>query len=240
MQDALFVIRDLNRIDSDIAAARKMLADMIAAVRSTTALVAAENETLAKTGEALAKALDEERKLSRRMEEYVIRRDRTQKLIDEGKAPDFQSANRQLQQCAAIVDDLELEVLEAMELREELEAEVATITERLAATRAKDSSGRSAYRDASPGLKKTVTELTARRPPFLERLNPDERRIYTNLHDAGNAAMTHIEHGVCQDCNREVPQQALLEVESGKRIHRCRGCGRFFFSVIHPESEESG
>jgi predicted nucleic acid-binding Zn-ribbon protein len=240
MQEELFVIRDLNRIDGEIAAAQEALADMIAAVRETTDAINAEKQAAAQTAGDLEAIRDEERRLSRRMEEYILRRDRTKRLIDAGQAPDFQSAQRQLEQCAAIVDDLEVEVLEHMERREALEALLAESDERVTALREQDTAGRARYGELSGGLKAAVASLTEQRPALLDQLNPDHRRIYEDHHRAGRRALTHITAPVCMACNREAPPQVIIDVDRGHRIHRCRGCDRFFFSVIHPESEESG
>ena len=240
MHEELFVIRDLNRIDIDIKRARATLSGMIAAVRSSTDAVAAQKVTIGEAEASLAAVRDAERQLNRRMEEYTIRRDRTKTMIDEGRAPDFLSARRQLEQCTVIVDDLEVEVLEHMEQREEMEARLVALNEQLERTRQEDQTGRSRYTEASPGLKATVAELTAQRPALLERLNPDHRRIYGDHHRMGREALTHLEEKVCQSCSREAPAQVIMEVNYGKRIHRCRGCDRFFFSVIHPTLEESG
>jgi predicted nucleic acid-binding Zn-ribbon protein len=240
MHEELFVIRDLNRIDIDIKQAQAEIAGMIAAVRASTDAVTAQKVSIAESEAALAAARDAERVLNRRMEEYVIRRDRTKKLIDEGRAPDFLSARRQLEQCSVIVDDLEVEVLEHMEQREDMEARMVNLIEQLARTREEDLAGRSRYAEAAPGLKAEIAELNTKRPALLERLNPDHRRVYGDHHRMGRESMTHLVGKVCQACSREAPAQVVMEVEHGKRIHRCRGCDRFFFSVIHPSLEESG
>ena len=142
MHEELFVIRDLNRIDGEVSQARATLAEMVAQVRTTTAAITAGKEALAQTEASLAAVRDAERKLNRRMEEYVLRRDRTKTMIDEGRAPDFLSARRQLEQCTAIVDDLEVEVLEHMEQREEIEAQLEEQKEALQVTRQDDTKGR--------------------------------------------------------------------------------------------------
>lgn len=240
MHEELFVIRDLNRIDINIKQAQADLAGMIAAVRASTASITTQKVTIAEAEAALTVSREAERALNRRMEEYVIRRDRTQKMIDEGRAPDFLSARRQLEQCTVIVDDLEVELLEHMEQREALEARIVALAAQLVTTREEDAQGRARYAERSPGLKASVAELTSQRPALLERLNPDYRRVYEDHHRLGREAMTFLEDKVCQACSREVPPQVLMEVEHGRRIHRCRGCDRFFFSVIRPTLEESG
>ena len=216
MHEELFVIRDLNRIDMDIKHARAELAGMIAGVRASTDSVIAQKVVLGESEAALTALREAERRLNRRMEEYVIRRDRTKEMIDEGRAPDFLSARRQLEQCTAIVDELEVEVLEHMEQREEMETRIATLIEQLERTRQEDQAGRDRYAEASPGLKAQVAELTTQRPALLERLNPDHRRIYENHHRLGRAALTHLEGKVCQSCSQESPPQVIMEVEHGK------------------------
>jgi predicted nucleic acid-binding Zn-ribbon protein len=240
MHEELFVIRDLNHIDGEIETARGALAKMIADVRATTDAINAAKKAIVETTASLDAVKEEERKLNRRMEEYILRRDRTKKLIDAGQAPDFLSAQRQLEQCAAIVDDLEVEVLEQMEHRETLEAQIATTEAQVVALREQDNRGRGAYTETSPGLKAEIAALTERRPALLDRLNPDYRRVYGDHHKAGRRALTHINYPVCAACHLEAPAQIIIEVEQGKRIRRCRGCDRFFFSVNHPGLEESG
>ena len=239
MQEELFVIRDLHNIDAEIDAARARLAEMVGRVRQTTAEVSEAKAALAEIEAAVAAVQEEERTLNRRMEEYILRRDRTRGLIDAGKVSDFITASRQLDQCEQIVDELETEVLDRMERREELEGKSAAAGARLAAGRAADTEARQPYHQEAPTLKSRIETLTAQRVPLLGRLNPDYRRQYSDLRGRGKLALCNITDAACSACHETPPPQVIIEVGAGTRIHSCRGCQRFFFDVSERGDHEA-
>ena len=238
MLDELFIIRDLGRLDAAIDADQGALATMVEAVRATTAEVAAAKAHLTESEAALQASREQERTLSRRLHDYTKRRDDTRTLIDSGRAPDFAVAQRQWEQLQQITDGLETETLEAMEAREAAEAALAAAEARLTAGRAADTAARERYHAASPGLKARVAAQTGERPPLLGRLQPERRRQYEDLRTRSMEPLARIVRGNCSHCHQGVPPQVVNEVRTGRSIHLCRGCGRFFFDIREETGEE--
>ena len=240
MQDELMVIRDLNRLDQDNDADQASITGMIDAVKASTAEVVAAKAHLAASQAELAARQEAERALNRKLNDYTKRRDDTRTLIDTGRAPDYQTAQRQLDQLAQITDDLETETLEAIMAREEAESELASAEQRLTDGRAADTAAREQYHASSPGLKAQIAERLERRPGLLDRLMIDRRRHYENLRGREMYAITFIKAGACEDCHQRAPSQAVNEVLAQSRIHTCRNCGRFFFDVRRARPAEEG
>jgi len=231
VQDELFVIRDLNQVDAEIDQANKAIRDGVSAVKETTARVAANKARLQAADAALAELQTRERELNRRVAELTGQRDRTRQLIDTGRAPDYARATLQLTQQETLLDDTETDLLETMEAREAAEKEQAVSTDAVARARKDDAAARQRYRDTSPGLKAEIAAKTAQRPPLLDKIEPDRRRQYEDLRKQGLDALSHVVRGACNRCYQNAPPQIANEVLSGRRIHTCRGCGRFFFAV---------
>lgn len=237
MVDELFVIRDINRIDLEIARAQKGLRDGVDAVKTTTARVAERKARLQTAESELARLQAEERENSRRLKELTALRDRTKQLIDSGQAPDYDKATQQLQQQAELADEAETALLITMEEREAAEAELAEATASLERARTGDANARRRYKQTSPGLKAEIAEKTAQRPALLDQIEPSRRRQYSDLHKQGLDALAHVVKGACNQCYQNTPPQIANEIRGGRRIHNCRGCGRFFFAVRDEEEQ---
>ncbi|MEL6350037.1 MAG: hypothetical protein AAFV53_43455 [Myxococcota bacterium] len=231
MKDALFVIRDLNTLDQAIKDARQDVQQMIDTVKGTTAAVAQNKTALAEAEAAQSALKDEERSLNRRLAEYTRRRDDTDRLINAGQVGDYQTAAKQLSQLTEIADDLETELLEVMERHEAAQQATEAQQAALESARQADKASRARYHERSPGLKGEIQEKTAAREPLIQALPIDERRKYILLHERGVDVLARLLGTACDHCYTEAPPQHVLEVQSGKRIHTCRGCGRFFFDV---------
>jgi len=230
-QEALFRIRSLWKLDHGADEALREIRRLADRVRSTTAAIIASKELVQSTAAELEAVTAAERKLNRRMEEYILRRDKTRRMLDEGQVSDFITASRQLDQCTMIADDLELEVLEHMERMETLSEQLSMLKLHLAGERVADTEARAEYHERAPVLKAEAATLQAGRGAILALLFPEQQRGYATLRRYGLEPLTNIIDGTCKACHRRVPPQAALEVQSGKRIHTCRGCGRFFFEI---------
>jgi predicted nucleic acid-binding Zn-ribbon protein len=229
--DELFVIRDINNIDLKIAADQRALRKGVAGVQQTTAAVAATRKALAEASARLEQLHGVERDLSRRVKELTVQRDRTRHLIDAGQAPDYDRAMQQLSQQDALLDETETTYLETIEEREAAEAEEARLKAQLQSDRDADAAARQEYRDQAPGLKARIAQQGTLRPALLEKIEPNRRRQYLDLQQRGMDALTHVVGGACKYCFQSTPPQIANEVRTGRRIHNCRGCGRFFFAV---------
>ena len=189
--------------------------------RSAAAAALAEAEA---TREVLRKS---ERALNRRLETYIGRRDKTRRLIDEGKVSDYHVAQQQCDQCGAIVDDVETELLELMEQLEEAEE---------AEGRARDLDGLATVRlseaDTSrearrSGLKAELEAVTARRDAAKALLAHDIRGRYDLLRKRGRDVIADVRGASCTRCNVKLNSVQLMDFRRQNSLHHCNHCSRF-------------
>jgi predicted nucleic acid-binding Zn-ribbon protein len=212
--------QEIKRLYADVENAKQAIVD------AESALASREKE--------LAAAKEQERALSRKLAMYVGQRDRTKEMLDTGTAPDYGAAKKQYEQCAAIADDTERELLEAMQtsetataVRDAAVAQVATEKQRLAAAQ-------EIRKSKDHGLR---VELEAKTPTREERwkaLHPDDRTQYANLMRLGKEPIAEIRGKTCFACHTEVGPQARVEIAQEKATHRCRGCQRWLIAVEPP------
>lgn len=228
--DELLLIRDINQIDLAIAHARQTLRDGVDRVKQTTAAVVSARDALEAAEAHLTASKRAESALSRRVQELTAQRNRTRQLIDAGQATDYEKATLQLQQQNDLLDETETNYLEQIEEREQAEIQQTAATTALEQARQQDTVARSDYKQMAPGLKADIAAQTAKRPAILDDIEPSRRRQYLDLQGRGMDALSFIVNGACSHCFMNTPPQVINEVDSQRRIHCCRGCGRFFFA----------
>ncbi len=238
MHAHLLAIRDLWHVDEEMDALRAKAGALARAVEEARARREAAREALDARKAELAELKKRERALDRRIAEYGQRRDRTRRLLDEGKVGDFISAQRQLDQCVAIVDEAETELLELLEEVDAAgEALARAEAELEAAGRAVEAAVR-AQAEQRPAVVARYRELEALRPERWAALDEEHRVPYRDLRRRGWKPLAWIRDGACEACRRVVPPQVAIEVVQGRTVHRCRGCGRFLYDVRPAEETE--
>ena len=238
MHAHLLAIRDLWHVDEEMDALRARARALARAVEEARARREAAREALAARQAELADLQERERALERRIAEYGQRRDRTRMLLDQGKVGDFISAQRQLDQCIAIVDEAETELLELLErIDAASEALARAEAEAQAAERAVEAAVR-AQAEERPAVVARYRELEALRPERWAALDEEHRVPYQDLRRRGWRPLAWIRDGACEECRRVVPPQMAIEVVQGRAVHRCRGCGRFLYDVRPTEETE--
>lgn len=231
MQDELVAIIALWGTDRQALGLEERLAALDAAVTATAerqALVAAERRALEDRQSTLRA---EEKTQSKRLDDATTRKQRTQALIDAGKATDFLVATRQVEAAAAAADELETRILEILE---ELESLAAKLVDNARSGVLADARHREALLDReaqAPGLRAQLAELATRRQPQWERLTRDEQNRYRNLRTLNLRPVSRLAGEICTGCRRQVAPQMALEVKRGDRVHHCRSCGRWLVDL---------
>jgi predicted nucleic acid-binding Zn-ribbon protein len=229
VHEELFAIRDLWKVDHAMDLNRQRRAqferalvkggEKIAEFKASDAALAAEDQV----------QLAEERRLNRHLQDYTQRRDRTRSMIEEGRAPDFQAAERQLEQCAAIVNETEDSLLGVLDAREQLAARRAAVQiETKLAEKAQVELTARRDREA-PVLDAEHSTLLARRPPLLKAVPVFHHQRYSDLRKRNRDVLALVEGGCCSACRIQVSPQVAIEVTTGKRVHNCRGCDRYLY-----------
>lgn len=235
MHQDLLDIRDLYKVDHEMDSLREEARALARAIDDArkegerlAALLVSERESL----EAIKV---EERRLNCKLEEYAERRDRTRTLIDEGRAPDFMSAQRQFEQCARIADETESELLEVMEQREAVEERMAALEAEQAATRRSAQEARATQTERRPIIEARFRELEPLREERFKALPGYYQTPYVDLRRRGREVLANIVDGSCSACRIQVSAQVAIEVARGERAHACRGCGRYLYDVAGGE-----
>jgi len=211
---------EIKRLYADVEAAK------VAIVEAETALATREKE--------LAAAKEHERALSRKLAMYVGQRDRTKEMLDTGTAPDYGAAKKQYEQCAAIADETESELLEAMQGSETATTTRDAATALVAAEKQRLANAQEIRKSRDHGLR---VELESKAPVREERwkgLHPDDRTQYANLIRLGKEPIAEIRGKTCFACHTEVGPQVRTEIAQAKASHRCRGCQRWLIAVEPP------
>jgi predicted nucleic acid-binding Zn-ribbon protein len=231
----LCVIRDLLAVDVEQDALRVEAGELAGAVRSAKDIVAKTQAGLAQAEASLAAAVTDERTLNRRLADYTAKRDRTRRLIDAGEAPDYQTAVKQYEQCASIVDDLETALLEAMDAHEAADEVVAGARLRVAQAEAAYRSATEAQATRRPAVASRYKELSPVRAERAQALNPSQAHHYAILRKRETPILVYIVNGTCSHCHVAPPAQMMVEVGSDRRVHTCRNCSSWFKGILHPE-----
>lgn len=194
------------------------------AVTAAQAALDGARATLAAAEATLDRVKKEERANNRSLDEYVQKRDTTRRMIDTGTAPDYAAAQRQLDNCLHIVDELETK---GLGLLEELDAATDAVTagkKAVAAAEATLATAREklAARDA-PIHEESAMLAKAREGAWAE-LPAIYRTPYHDLRRRKRRALVNVVEGNCVQCHMRIPPQRMVEVATFKAVHTCPGC----------------
>jgi predicted nucleic acid-binding Zn-ribbon protein len=176
---------------------------------------------------ALEATKTEDRANNRELDSYVQKRDTTKRMIDEGTAPDYAAAERQLARCRELVDDLETK---GLELLDRLEAATKTLAEaEKARVKAEDDEreARKALGARDASLRVELTAALKVREAAWAELPPDYHVPYTALRQKKRIALVNVVEGSCSVCHMRVAPQKANEVQMKRAVHTCVGCGGY-------------
>lgn len=237
----LCVIRDLLAVDVEQDALRTEAGELARAVRAAKDHLTAAQTRLEEDEVALEVAVTAERTVNRRLADYTAQRDRTRRLIDAGEAPDYQSAVKQYEQCAAIVDDLETALLEAMDAHEAADGVVGKARLHVAQANATYQSAREAQSARRPKVESRYKELAPTRVRCAVELSSSQAHHYASLRKRETPVLVDILNECCSHCHVTPPPQMVVEVAAERRVHTCRNCSSWFKDVIRdadPDDED--
>jgi predicted nucleic acid-binding Zn-ribbon protein len=219
-------LASLNDLDQELDRVLRELADARALVQRADDAIADATRTRDAAQAEVDVARNEERTLQRKLEEYKTRQQGAIRILETG-AGDPTLAERQLSQCAAILDQTETEMLELMERQDRLKAQL-TATER-----ALDKTGiaRKEAEHLAPGriakLDRQRVELEAKRAQLSDGLPIDLRKRYDTLRGGKKKyAVARLDKDVCRGCQMVVGSQQIADIRRGL-MEPCRGCGRW-------------
>ena len=241
MHPDLTLIVGLWTLDAAVDDAKGRAAALKQAVTDADVRITELTKELEGIANRVAEAVQEETAVNTELEKYVRRTQRTQALLDGHQAVDFVTVEKQLAQCKAHVGRLEDSLLEILDGIETLKAEASVLEQEREETR--EAKGELHARWVSEGreIRVELEELWPRRQAAAAELSRDMLVRYKGFRDRGLVPVAPLGGKVCTACNVVVQDQMRLEVASGRRIHNCRGCGRWLLppvpEEVDPEAE---
>ena len=172
-----------------------------------------------------------EHEAQRKAKRYQDRRSSAQRMLDQGMG-DPDAAQRQVEQCNEILDELDTDLLEQMECQDALDAQHAS-----------NAAARQATQDvqeaAAVSVPKILADLSTKRAKVQSErdgtyapLENDLKYKYEQLVVKKRTAVAILEKGVCSSCQIVVQNQQISDLKRGL-IKPCRGCHRW---LILPDS----
>jgi predicted nucleic acid-binding Zn-ribbon protein len=141
---------------------------------------------------------------------------------------DAAAAERQRQTCAHRIDDLETEILEAMEQREEDDEALAARTEEAAAAAAAREEGEATMGPELEGVIAESARLVASREEHTPNLPAYEREQYRRLLARKKYALARLVDRTCTACQSTVPYQIRNDLQQGRLVN-CENCARWLY-----------
>ena len=163
--------------------------------------------------------------LQRKIGEFVKRRTSAERLLASGQG-DPEAAERQVDRCTALIDDVETEMLELLEAQDALQAALdAAEAEREGA--AQHLAG---LDDTVPEQVRTLEAEAARlateQDALMAELPSDLASRYQAWRARKKWAVARVVRNACDACRMEVQPQHRSDLRRG-RIAPCRGCHRW-------------
>lgn len=199
-------------------------------VSTVTGAIQAHKDTLAARDAAKA-ALDaakgEERVNNRELDSYAQKRDATKRMLDDGSAPNYAAAERQLANCIALVDELETKGLDLLDRVDAATTALAAAEKALVDAVAAERAARQALAARDAPLRVELTDALQVREGAWAELPFDYQTPYSELRRRKRVALVNVEEGTCTVCHMRVAPQKLNEVQMKRAVHTCVGCGGY-------------
>jgi predicted nucleic acid-binding Zn-ribbon protein len=225
VNDELERLVALDTIDRAIEKHRAERARRLAEATAAHAAVEKARAARAEAQVALDANRVEERAEQRHLEELRAKRASALRVLTTG-AGNPEAAQRQLDTCDALIDQVETRMLEVLERQDGIVAAVEAAAQALE----RATSAARSVDDTVPKmvgeLDAAIADLDAQRPPLLADLHREVRNRYDSFRVRGRHAVAHFRGGACEECSMEVHAQHLADLKRG-RLEPCRGCHRW-------------
>ncbi len=171
----------------------------------------------------------------RELDRYITRRDRAKELMKGGHSLDFGTVQKQVEQCSEKVDDLELEVLQMMENRDQCVRQIEEKTAEKTSAEASRDQANEEWRVRGGEIRVAMERVWPVRQMAANELTRDQRVRYEDFRKRGITPIAPISDDICGECHVVIARHMCMEVVSGKRLHTCRGCRRW---LVAPKDED--
>lgn len=169
----------------------------------------------------------DEKEHTSKLNNYIKHRDQAQRMIDEGRAPDYAVAMAQVSRCSNGIDqeeDILLALFDKIDgAKAELEA--ANNARGLMALRVKEADeARAAH---APDLDERLKAATVAVQAARVGVEREHLSRYDILRGKGVAPFADVRDGACTGCNVKLNSLMVSEHRRGVIVATCSSCGRF-------------
>jgi len=231
----LQIILDLWSLDDRVDRSRQQAAALKGAVSRIDEQLRSTADEIHGVSIELEQLGHDEAERNRSLSRYIERRDRAARLLEGGQALDFVSVQKQVDQCGEHVDRLESEILDLMEQREMLVEKGAELEGRSESLM--DEKGRAHQKWVVDGriIRAEIDAVWPERQALHHKLNRELATKYDGFRTRSLVPVAVIGEEACTQCHVVVQGQMRIEVNSGRRLHTCRGCGRWLVPAADEE-----
>ena len=234
MHRELSSILQLWQHDCSVDSIRARGSELKATVESLGTEIEQLNEAATLIGKSEKELATEQASAQRELDRYVVRRDRSKELLRGGHSLDFGTVQKQYDQCSEKVDELELKILQFMEDRESCKQNIEeTVNARQQAEASRKQAHEQWVREGGE-LRSELEKLWPLRQHAAAELTREQQVRYEDFRKRDVSPVAIITDKTCGSCHVVVANHLRMEVSNGKRLHVCRGCGRWLLPSEAP------
>jgi uncharacterized protein len=221
----------LQQYDDEITAKKRRLAKVVQLQRETEALIAARKR--AELASAEVKALTTtQTDLNLELGSVNAKAKRSEERMYSGKVTnpkELEDLQHEVHALGRRRAELEDEVLEAMILLEDAQAELGAAESELADIETAWKKNQASLNAEQNELALDLHGLMAERERYAERIEPAALAEYESIRTRHNGvAVVLLANNSCTGCHVSLPGNAILKAERAERVI-CNGCGRMLY-----------
>jgi len=238
MHDDLLAIHDLLKVETEMDNLRTEAAQLAARVNKARRRIKDLDAQKLQEEATLSELDSEEKTVHRRVNDFTVRRDRTQQLIDSGRG-DYQTAVAQLAEINGVIDRHESNLLEVIDRKERQESLIERTAELISVAKGRARTAAERQRARRPEIEARFKKLGPIRKSRTDILGPHLGSQYKDLRTRKRPVLVNAVDGTCEFCNMSLPSHWLGEIAGGRRARNCRGCGCWFRDSVESVAEET-
>jgi predicted nucleic acid-binding Zn-ribbon protein len=231
MNEELRILAKLDADDRQIRSIEQAVVKINADIDHAATKLRKANAHRASIAESIAANKKEQHAHNHKIRLYQDRRASAVRILEQGSA-DPTTAERQITQCEAILDDTETLLLEALEARDTLDTDEAQAQASVTACEESLAGLRAAAPNALADNKVVLVQLRKSRNAEFAKLDTQVGKRYEAMVQRKGTAVSVVLNGACKTCQRVATQQIVSDIRRGLVV-QCRGCHRW---LVLPET----
>jgi predicted nucleic acid-binding Zn-ribbon protein len=221
------ILVKLAREDLSILHARKGIKTLNSTKKNHVDTILAAKHTIVQAEQKYTDLRQQEHALQQKIETYEKRKKTATTALETGAGnPD--SAERQIQQCAQIIDDSEFELLENLDEQEDARIDLQKNEQQLVVLNTEQNAFEQKYDTELTHYRDIIVTKTSNRTMIIQGLEQFISKRYEQLRKSKGTAVARVVDNCCRTCQLALPVQDSSDVRRAREVS-CRKCGRWLF-----------